>query len=329
MDPKNPQPNHPFAHAAAEETDAITQMLSAPPTDQIISDPPAPALPDPVISAPIAPVPAPSAPARDEAYLQLQAALDTERGRLEKANRERNEAVEAAATHKANADFLAQRAQERADEIAQLVARKNELETVLEVNEATKGFTSDIVDQSQFAEILRGVLPLIKKSEEKAVQVAAQNVALTKRLDEMHGTLKAEVGKLDQKWLDRSLVRTSPELTTMLKSTEGKEYLAQVIPGTRRTRQDELADAYRDGDDLFITQFVADWKRMGKPQDVSNPEPNRTIVNESPRPPVPEVILTEDHVQAEMQRFRNQEITKDQLRKTLATYSQQTAAGKR
>jgi hypothetical protein len=85
----------------------------------------------------------------------------------------------------------------------------------------------------------------------------------------------------------------------------------------------ELQDAYRDGDDSFISELVSDWKRLGKPQEVPNPDPQRTIVNETPRAAVPERMLNDDDLQAAFQQKLEGKITLEDLRKINAIYQAQ------
>lgn len=321
-DPKNPKPHHPLALAAAEEEQQIQQMISAPQDEPpVVPDPP----PAPAISAPnstAAPA-APVAPVLDK----LQAQFETMLGRVEKLNEENRSLQAKLATIDANRQFLEQRAKERQEEYERLVARNRELEAALEVDAAAKGFQSDLVDQTQFAEIFRGLAPHLKKRDEMIERVLARNAELEKKLDDVLGTVRNEVSELDRKWLDRSLLRSSPEIKNMLKSKEGEEFLAQRIPGSRRTRAQELQDAYRDGDDAFIAQLVSEFKQSLAVQANVVPDPQPSIVSQAPRAPRPETPITDDDVQAAFQKTLRGEMSRADFKKLLAAQQQQVAAG--
>lgn len=322
MDPMNPRPNHPLAQAAAAEQDEINRMLSAPS--------PAPIEPaQPVLTPVVTPEPTPSSPAPTPASdpLLTQHHFETMLGRVEKLNEENRRLAEDAATKEANRAFLEARLNEKNATEAAALARVRELESALEVNDATKGFTSDLVDQAHFAEIFKGIVPHLTKRDQMIESALARSAQLEKRLDEALKANMQQVAALDQKWLDRSVLRNTPDITTMLKSKEGQEFLAQRVPGTRRTRLQELQDAYRDGDDQFITELVGDWKRVGKPQEVPVSDPQRTITNETPRSPTPEVRLSEDDVQAAFQKTLAGTMTREDFRKVKAEYERQLKTG--
>jgi hypothetical protein len=323
MDVKNPRPHHPLAAAAAAEDDEIQRMISAP-----LAVPSAPPEPVKPVVTPEPKPPEPARPAVDPAVEKLQHNFETMLGRVETLNAENKRLAEEAAAKEANRVFLEQRLNERNAEVEKALARLRELEGALEVNEASKGFTSELVDQAHFAEIFRGITPHLRKRDEMIERVLARNDALEKKLDEVLNSTRQEVAKLDQKWLDRSVLRTTPEITQMLKSAEGQEFLAQRVPGTRRTRLQELQDAYRDGDDTFISELVADWKRLGKPQEVPTPDPARTIVTETPRAPQPERPVSEDDVQSAFQQVLDGRMTREDFRKIKATFEKQLVAGR-
>lgn len=322
MDVKNPRPNHPMAAAAAAELDEINRMISDP---QPVPDaPPVPALPA------VTPDPKPASPAPAPAPDPLMTAqhFETMLGRVDALNAENRRLAEEAATKEANRAFLEARLNEKNAAEAAALARVRELEAAVEVADATKGFTSDLVDQAHFAEIFKGITPHLRKRDDMIATVLARNEALERKLDEVLSTTRSEVQKLDQKWLDRSVLRTTPEITQMLKSREGQEFLAQRVPGTRRTRSQELQDAYRDGDDVFINELVADWKRLGKPVEVPTSDPARTIINEAPRVPAPEKPLSEDDVQNAFQAVLDGRMSRDDFRKTKSAFEKQLVAGR-
>lgn len=317
MDVKNPKPNHPMAAAAAVELDEIQKMISDPP--------PAPDAPVVPATPAVTPDPKPSSPAPAPAQDLLMTAqhFETMLGRVDVLNAENRRLAEESATKEANRAFLEARLNEKNAAEAAALARVRELEAVVEVADATRGFTSDLVDQAHFAEIFKGITPHLRKRDDMIASVLARNEALEKKLDEVLNSTRSEIGKLDQKWLDRSVLRTTPEITNMLKSKEGQDFLAQRVPGTRRTRMQELQDAYRDGDDTFIGELVGDWKRVGKPVEVPTSDPARTIMNEAPRAPTPERQMSEDDVQKAFQQTLDGTMTRDDFRKIKATFEKQ------
>lgn len=321
MDLKNPKPNHPMAQAAADELAAIDALTSAAPSAPLAPTSPDPdpgnAISQPRVDAP----PAPPALDRDAEQRFNHAML----GRIEKQNEELRKVAEENAAQRANNEFLARRAEEATKLLEETLRRNRELEQALEIDSATKGFQSDLVDSAHFQEIFKGLAPHLKKRDDVIQQVLTRNADLEKKLDEMRGVVVQEVRALDQKWLDRSVMRQSPEIKQMLNSPQGKDFLAQRIPGSRRTRMAELQDAYRDGDDEFIRDIVADWKRLGKPQEV-DADPMRTIVTETPRAATPEKPVTDDEVQAAFQKVLRGEMTRADFTKLTASQTRQIAA---
>jgi len=336
--PKNPQPNHPFHDAAnaIEEEIAAHAAPQAPAHEPApVAQPVPPVTPEPHVPEPLptqSPVPAqPSAlpPEVQAAMSKMQGYVDTMMGRVEKLNSEIVDERTRNATLAANLEFVTQRTNEKNAEYERVVARNRELEQALEVNDATRGFTSDVVDQAAFAEIFRGIAPHLKRRDELLEKLTARNEALEARLDEVLKTAREEVSKLDQKWVDRSVLRTNPEITQMLQSATGKEFLAQRIPGSRRTRMQELQDAYRDGDDQFISDIVADWKRVGAPVEVPNADPHRTIQNQTPRAAVPEQPISDEQVSAAFQEVLAGKRTRESFRALTAAQAKQVANGVR
>lgn len=335
--PRNPQPNHPFHDAASAieqeiETHAAPQPAPgdrpAPVAPVVPPVTPEPHVPSPLpASTPAQPQPAKLPPEVETAMAKMQGYVDTMMGRVEKLNSEVVEERTANATLKANLDFVTQRNNERNAEYERIIARNRELEQALEVNDATKGFTSDLVDQAQFAEIFRGIAPHLKRRDEVIDALNQRNAALERRLDEVANMVPSEVAKLDQKWVDRQVLRSTPEITGMLQSPAGKEFLAQRIPGSRRTRMQELQDAYRDGDDEFIKDLVADWKRVGAPVEVPSADPPRTILNQQPRPAVPDTPITEEQVSAAFQEVLAGKRTRESFRALTAAQAKQVANG--
>jgi hypothetical protein len=333
--PKNPQPNHPFHDAAS----AIEQEIESHAAPLAPGDHPAPVAPvPPVTPEPHVPTPLPaSTPAQPQpeklpaevetAMARMQGYVDTMMGRVEKLNTDLTDERTRNATLAANVDFVTQRANEKNAEYERVIARNRELEQALEVNDAARGFSSDLVDKDQFAEIFRGLAPHLKRRDELIDSLNQRNAALEKRLDDVASAVPAEVAKLDQKWVDRQVLRSTPEITSMLQSPAGKDFLAQRIPGSRRTRMQELQDAYRDGDDEFIKGLVADWKRVGAPVEVPNADPPRTILNEVPRPAVPEQPISDEQVSAAFQDVLAGRMTRKQFTAITAAQAKQVANG--
>lgn len=321
--PKNPQPNHPF-HDAAVQIEEEIGSLSAPPPEVT-----PPAVPDPIPAVTPEPKATPAAPAAQPApasadvLMRVQQMLDTTMGRLEAVNEEKARLAAELASKDSNRQFLEQRLNEVSDEAKRAVERARELEGLLETTDATRGFTSDIVDQAQFAEIFRGIQPHLRRRDEELQRLSERNAALERKLDEVRNETRTDVMKLDQKWIDRSVLKSTPDITQLLQSPAGKEFLAQRIPGSRRTRMQELQDAYRDGDDQFISDLVADWKKLGAPVEVPSPDPRGVLVNQTPRAPTPDQPITEEMVSAAFQQVLDGKMTRADFRKLTKAQEEQ------
>ena len=342
--PRNPKPNHPFAQAAA----AVEREISAsfPNADPPETPAPAPAAPAPVTQhpeptptptptpepAPVAaapsPQPTPPAPAQpDEATRRLQANLDTALGRVSALNEELARREREAETQRQNSTFTETRLNDLTRERDEAIRRARELEAANEVSEAARGFNSELVDSAQFAEIFRGLQPHLSRRDAETARVLQLITDLGARLDARFSEANEAVVKLDQKWIDKSVLKSSPALAEMVRSPSGQEFLAQRIPGTRRTRKEELQEAYRDGDEEFIANMVADWKRLGAPVEVPSADPPRTIVTETPKPPVRPVPITEAMVQAKFQEVLDGKATHADFRQLSAQFAKQVASG--
>lgn len=320
--PKRPDPNHPLAQAAAE----IERELAAPAPTAL----PAPATePAPAVVTAVAPVvaaettPAPS-PAVDP-NAKMQEMFDSMMGRFE-SERERARALEEKlVTQAQNNEFLTAKLNERTTGEEALRARLRQLEAETEAANAIKGFQSDKVDPEQFAEVFRGIQPHLAKRDaaiaeanERAGRAEAAAKAAIDASD-------AKLAKMKQDLLEKNLVRGAPEIKTLLKQTDFQEFLAQRVPGTRRTRLQELQDAYADGDEEFIVSLVGDFKLLGKPAAAPAADPPRAITSQAPKAPVKEVTVTEEMVQTAFQKYLDGGMTQAEYKQIRAMQKKQGA----
>lgn len=240
-------------------------------------------------------------------------------GRLEAVNNENRDLTARLATADTNRAFLEGRANDQARELEELRRRLSAMEQEREVSDVVKGFTSELVDPNQFAEIVRGITPQLKRRDEAIQAALAKQAELERKIDEMRSDARNEVRQLDQRWLDRSLMKQTPEIATMLQSEPGKAFLAERLPGGRRTRLQELQDAYSDGDDIFITEMVDAWKERSKPAEV-HADPVPAITNQVPRAPVPLKKLSEDDVQRAFSQMLEGKMTRAQFKQVQEQY---------
>jgi hypothetical protein len=290
--------------AGAVDTSAnAAEALDATPTD-----------PEPAVQAAAtepAPAPAAAPPAVNVDLLQRQ--YDSMMGRMEALNRENRENLGRLAAVDANRQFLEQRASEQQQELQTLRERLRSIEAAQEVTDVVKGFSSDLVDAQQFAEIVKGLNPALKRRDEMIQGALAKQAELERKLDEVLGTAREEIKKVDQRWLDRNLLHKSPDIKGMLQSPSGKEFLAQRVPGGRRTRLQELQDAYAEGDEDFIAGLVSQWSASSKPA-APTPDPAPAIESQVPRAPKPVAAPTDDELQAAFQKVLRGEMTRAQFK---------------
>jgi hypothetical protein len=323
--PKRPDPNHPLAQAAADFAASVAAPAAA-----SAGDPSAPVT-EPVLAAVTLPAgeitpalqPAPS-PAMDP-NVKMQAMFDTMMGRvdvLNEANRKLNADLEAQIQ---NRTFLETKlSEERAAREADAVARRR-LEAEAEAANATKDFVSDKVDPEQFAEVFRGIQPHLAKRD-AAIQEAVNRATRAEEAARAAvDASDAKLARMKQDILERNLVRGAPEIKTLLRQSDFQEFLAQRIPGARRTRLQELQDAYAEGDEEFIVGLIGDFKLLGKPAAAPAADPARVISSQTPKAPVKQEVVTEEMVQAAFQRYLAGEITQAEYKQFSALQKKQAA----
>jgi hypothetical protein len=323
--PKKPDPNHPLAQAAADFHASLDASTSVP-----AADPPAPAT-EPVPAAVtltagepvIAPTPAPS-PAVDP-NTKMQAMFDTMMGRFEAEREARVKAEADRETLRQNVDFLTNRVTSMSTGEEAARARVRQLEAELEATSAVKDFQSDKVDPEQFAEVFRGIQPHLAKRDAAIAEANQRAARAEEAAKQALEAADAKLGKMKQEILERNLVRGAPEIKTLLKQSDFQEFLAQRIPGARRTRLQELQDAYADGDEEFIVGLIGDFKLQGKPAAVPSGDPPRVVQNQTPRAPVKTEAVSEEMVQAAFQRYLNGELTRDEYKQISAAQKKQAA----
>ena len=311
--PKRPDPNHPLAASAAEIENDLQPTPPVPPTEPAPTPAPSATVVTPQPTPP-APVPAPNED-------RMQAMFDTMMGRMDALNEE-NKALRA---RDQNREFTETRLNEQAAELARERARIAELEAQVESANATRGFTSDIVDQAQFGEIFRGMQPHLKRVNDTVQAVVAKNADLERRVAEALAKPDEVIQKFRKQLLDKTVRQSTPEFSTLLKTDKAfVAWLNEPIPGARRTRMAEVQDAWEQDDDAYFGVVVSDYKRIGNPAAVPPPaDPQRSIREQQPTPPSPERTVTEDEIQAAFQKSLTGEMSRAEFKKLLEAQNAQ------
>lgn len=320
--PKRPTPNHPLAQSAAE-----IEGLNAPTPPAAVPTPsPSPAAaPAPIVTQ----QPTPPVPPQPDPAERVQHMMDSMMGRLETLNESNKQLVTDVGTLTANREFLEQSLNERNTRLAEVERRNAELESRLETETASRGFQSDLVDKDHFAEIFRGMQPFFKRMADDVTSVKAKNVELERRLTEAQAAPAAEVGRFRKELLDRRVRQGSPEFSQLLKnSKEFLNFLNERIPGSRRTRMQEVQDAWDQEDDTYFVDVVSDFRKLGNPQPVPPADPHRVITEQQPKPPQPDVPITDDAVQLAFNKVLAGEMTRGDFKKLTALQNQQAAEGR-
>lgn len=269
--------------------------------------------------------PAPSP--EPDALARMQANFDTMLGRLE-AEREarlRAEAERDAQTQ--NNAFVSKRLQEAEDARRAEAEARRKLEADTAVALAAKGFQSDKVDPEQFAEIFRGLQPVFTDMRSRVETLAEENRRLNQTVDGLRTEGETRVQKVRQEILEKNLVRGAPEIKQLLKQPDFNDFLAQRVPGSRRTRLAELQEAYAEGDEDFIVGLVKDFKLQGKPAAVPSGDPPRAITQQTPRAAVKEEVVSDDQVQAAFQQYLDGKIPQSEYKRLRALNRKQSAGG--
>lgn len=332
--PKRQDPTHPLATAAAVEHAEITRMTNPPAPDPDPAPAPAAPVPDPTSRAP-APVidnPAPTPPLPPEDRLEvIERRFDTLAGRFEKTLDENRELKSLAISHAENRDFVAQKLAEQQEANARLLREKRELEARLEAERLGRDFKSDVVDADQFSEIVRGMTPQLQRRDERIDEL----YGMVRTQNETIANLKAEAEKrvagVRKEVTERLLLRDEPEFQALLARKDFQDFLAERIPGSRRTRLQEVTDAYNEGDTAFMRMIADDFRRRGNPRPVDAgiaQPPGRAIADQTPRAPRPEQPVTEDQVEAAYGQMLRGEITAAQYKAIRKRQREQEVAGR-
>ncbi len=320
--PKRPTPNHPLAQSAAD-----IEALNAPTPAAVPTPPPAPvpaAVSAPIVTQQLTPPPPPPDPTD-----RVQHMMDTMMGRLERLNEDSRAKDERIATLDSNRQFLESSLNERNALLERTLAHNAELEARVETETASRGFQSELVDKDHFAEIFRGMQPFFKRINDTMSSVVNKNAELERRLTEAQAAPETAVGKFRKELLDKSVRKDAPEFSSLLKnSKEFLNFLNERIPGSRRTRMQEVQDAWDQEDGQYFVDVVSDFRKLGNPQPVPTADPPRHITEQQPKPPKPDVIVTDDAVQVAFNRVLSGDMRREDFKKLTAIQNQQVAEGR-
>jgi hypothetical protein len=317
--PKRQDPNHPMAAAAAAENAEIDKMVTAPPTP----DPaPAPAalVPDPT-SRPDPPPPPTPAPPEDR-FALLERRFDSMAGRFEATLNENRELQTTLKTHQDNAAFAARtaaddrarREQVEADNAA-LLKEKRRLEQQLEAERLGREFKSDVVDADQFNDIVRGIQPHLQRRDDRIDELVGEVTSLRTKMAAIEGEAEKRVNGVRKEVTERLLLRDEPDFKVLLERKDFQDFLSERIPGARRTRLQEVQDAYNEGDTTFMHSVAEEFRKRQTPPPAPGAQPpGRQIADQTPRAPVPEKPVTEDDIAVAYGQLLRNEITPAQYR---------------
>lgn len=337
--PRRPDPNHPMHDAARAEQGEIDTMVAthtgAPPQ-------PTPAAPVPPLAvAPVAtPTPTPPAPPPapepslrpnppdTDNFSRLSAQLDTTLGRLEASNEEVARLRAEIDTGGKNRAFLEAKLQEQADQNRALNQKVLELAARADLTDATRSFQSELVDPDHFAEIYRGLSPTFQRMSEQLARVETALAESNKRVATVDKTVDERVKKETRRITDKLLLRDVPDFGKLMDRQDFQDFLAERIPGTRRTRSQELAEAYEEGDTQFMGDLVKEFRARTAPPppDPGIREGPRTPTGQLPTPAKEPPLLTEDDLQAAHQQVLKGELSREDYRKLSAAYKAQQGA---
>jgi len=254
---------------------------------------------------------------------QLNARMESMMGRVDVLNSDNRELRKVVETTAQNRTFLETRLQETMAQLERERQARLEAESRADVNSAAQDFNSDVVDPAQFAEIYRGLQPHLQRRDQMISNLSSENQKLNGIIDSLRRESDEKINGLRKEILERQVRRDVPDITTLLSDKVFEEFLSQQIPGSRRTRLQELQDAYRDGDDVFIKSVVEDYKKRGNPTPVPAADPPRSLQHQTPQQPVKAQAITEDMVQGAFQKQLAGEITLEEFKEIQARYKQQ------
>jgi uncharacterized phage infection (PIP) family protein YhgE len=259
---------------------------------------------------------------------KLRHTLDTVLGRLEATNEELARLRADSQTGTQNRTFLETRANELKAQNEQLQAQLREAQQAMELANVARGFQSETVDPDHFAEIARGLQPQFQKLNSHIERLQNALDESNRRIATMDDEVEKKVKKARMDVTDKLLLREAPDFATLMRRDDFQDFLAEKVPGTRRSRLQELQDAYQDGDTVFVADLVRDFKlRSGGPKAVDSglQQPPRAPHEQRPNAPEAPREITEDDLAAAHQRVLRNEATTESYRKLSAAYKAQQA----
>jgi hypothetical protein len=263
-------------------------------------------------------------PPLDPKYAQMLVSQhDTLLGRLDAENRGRREAEEIAKAALANKEFMEKRNQELAEANRKLEETVAKQAAERDVTQAVAGFEGEHVDREAFGEIYRGFHPHLQRLE-TSIQ-ARIDQAVEKRVNQVKAESDKAVTDLRKDLNERAIQRDVPEFGKLLERPDFKDFLTEVIQGSRVDRRSQVLAAWREGDVDYIRDVVKDFKLRGAPRAVDNEPVNhgRPAPDQAPRTPTPEPVVDEETLAAAMQQLKEGAIQPAQYRKLKALYDKQ------
>lgn len=321
--PKRPDPNHPLADAAKDELRNIDAMLKP-------GDPaPTPLEPEPDDTSTPTPDPLDSDPAQAPAPQQVDRVAiweqrhDTLLGRLEAEREEKAKLLAINQKFAENRDFVEGR-------VNDLLAEKRKLEAQLEAVSLGREFKSEIVDADQFNEIVRGITPVLKRRDDRIDALVEQIQGLKTLVETTRTEAEQRVTGVRKEVTERLLLRDEPEFQKLLQRKDFQDFLAERIPGSRRTRLQEVQDAYNDGDTAYMKDVAAAFRLLGRPRsvDAGIDQPPRAIGDQTPRAPQRQKPVSEDDVQRAFEAMNKGDITMAKYKEVRKAQRDQEVAGR-
>lgn len=322
--PKRPDPNHPLADAAKGELDQIAAML--PPTGDPAPAPLGDLAPDLTSTPPAQPqdlTPEPPTPPQPDRFAVYEQRESTLLGRLEAEREEKAKLLALNQKLAENQTFVG-------DRVNALLAEKRALEQQLEAASLGREFKSEIVDSEQFNEIVRGITPVLKRRDDRIDALVEEIQGLKSLVATTRSEAEQRVTGVRKEVTERLLLRDEPEFQKLLQRKDFQDFLAERIPGSRRTRLQEVQDAYNDGDTAYMKQVATDFRLKGKPQavDAGIDQPPRAVGDQTPRAPRREEPVSEDDVQRAFEAMNRGDITVAQYKAIRKRQRDQEVAGR-
>lgn len=256
------------------------------------------------------PPPPPPAPPPDDRLEVLERTVASMSGRASTTDAENRDL-------RSRIELAMQREQEQEEANRRLLAEKRQLEQQMEADRLGREFTSDVLDPDQFREIVRGMTPHFAKEREARDAVLQAVNAVNQRLDKIERGGAEHVEKIRKEVTERFLLRDEPDFKQLLDRKDFVEFLHERIPGARRTRMQEVQDAYKDGDTAYMATVAKEFREkraIAPPAPGITQPPGRTVADQTPRAPMPEKPVTEDDLAVAYGQMLRNEITPDQYR---------------